>query len=208
MSKVSQYTIHLVRVGETAWDADDRIIGDTDLPMTDAGTAAVATALRSFHDQSLISILLTSHEEAAQQAVKLVGSSTDIKIKAFDSLNNVGQGLWEGVLKSDLENRYPSAYSQWQETPERIVPPEGESFEVALDRLISTIAKATTKAKGPNPVFLLVLRPWAWVTVRCWLNDQKISDIWNQLAQPIQVESYQVTKSSLEAFQKKLRASA
>lgn len=208
MSKPTQYTIHLLRVGETAWDADARIIGDTDLPMTLEGTESVASAIRAFEAQSSISLVLTSQEEAAQQAAKLVGSSADMKIKAIEALTNVGQGLWEGVLHTDLENRCPSAYAQWRETPERIIPPEGESFDDAQDRLISAIAKAVSKAKGPTPSVMIVLRPWAWMTVRCWLNEQKITDIWDQLALPIQVESFQVTKTSLDAFQKKLKASA
>ena len=208
MGKPTKYTIHLLRVGETPWDADSRIIGDTDHPMTAKGTESVASAIRSFQETSPISLLITSNEESAQQAAKLVGSSADMKIKSLDALANVGQGLWEGVLYTDLENKCPSTYAQWKESPERIVPPEGEPFDEAQDRLISAIAKAISKAKGQNPSIMIVLRPWAWVIVRCWLNEQKISEIWSQLDQPMQVESFEVMKSAFDAFQRKLKASA
>lgn len=208
MSKPTQYTIHLLRTGETAWDADDRIIGNTDLPMTTDGIESVASALRSFDDQGSISLLVTSLEESNQQSSKLVRSSVDLKTKPIEALSNIGQGLWEGVSHTDLEKRCPSAYAQWRESPERIIPPEGESFDDAQDRLIAAITKATSKAKGENPSIMLILRPWAWVVVRCWLNEQKISNVWDQLDLPTQVESYQVTKASLEAFQRMFKASA
>jgi len=208
MAKPIGYTIHLLCVGETAWDADSRIIGLTDLPMTEAGSKAVADAIRSFEPDHPISHILTSSEESAQWSANLMITSPDIKLKSIDNLANVGMGLWEGELESILEERCPSAYNQWKENPARITPPEGESFYDAQDRLASSIIKAISKVKGTHPSLAIVLRPWAWAIVRCWLNEQKMCDIWSQLGEPMQVETFELMKSQIDSYQSRAKASA
>jgi broad specificity phosphatase PhoE len=208
MGKPIGYTVHLLKVGETSWDADSRIIGLTDLPMTESGSESVVNAIRNFNPQNPISLVLTSTEESAVWSAKHLVSSQETKLKSIDSLSNIGMGLWEGVLRSDLEERCPSAYHQWQETPERIAPPEGESFYDAQDRLVTSITKAILKTKGENPSIAIVLRPWAWVIVRCWLNDQKICNIWTQLDEPVQVETIELMKSQIDSYQIRTKASA
>ena len=208
MAKPIGYTVHLLRVGETTWDADSRITGQTDMPLTEAGSDAVTKAVRGFDAPAPISLVLSSNEESAVWTSKLFLTNPDIKVKNLDTLANIGMGLWEGVLASDLEDRCPSAYHQWKENPERIAPPEGESLFDAQDRLVPAIIKAMSKSKGEHPSIAIVLRPWAWAIVRCWLNEQKISNIWSQLDESIQVESFTVMKSQIDSYQRRAKASA
>jgi len=176
--------------------------------MTESGSDSVVRAIRAFEPPHPLSLVLTSPEESAQKTSRLLVSSPETKIKSIDSLANVGLGLWEGVLLSDLEDRCPTAFGQWKEAPERIAAPEGESFFDAQDRLISSLIKAMSKAKGVHPTIAIVLRPWAWVIVRCWLNEQKIGDLWSQLALPVEVETFEILKSQLESYQRRTKVSA
>ncbi|MDF1808834.1 MAG: histidine phosphatase family protein [Phycisphaerales bacterium] len=206
MGKPSGYTIYLLRAGETSWDAESRVVGETDLPMTDLGSDSVIEAIRTFEPQHPISLVLTSEEETARRSAKLLIQSAETKLKSSESLNNIGMGLWEGVLQSELEERCPSAYNQWKDAPERITPPEGESLFEAQDRLIGSILKLISKTKGDHPSIALVLRPWAWAIVRCWLNEQKICEIWDQLDEQTCVESFELTKSQVESYQRRSKA--
>lgn len=208
MAKPIGYTLHLLCVGETTWDADSRVTGHTDLPMTETGANAVADAIRAFEPDHPVSLILSSNEESSQWSANLMISSPDIKLKTVENLSNASMGLWEGELESILEERCPTAYNQWKENPARITPPEGESFYDAQDRLVSAIIKAITKAKGTHPSIAIVLRPWAWAIVRCWLNEQKICDIWSQLDEPLQVETFEVMKSQIDSYQSRAKASA
>lgn len=208
MAKALGYTVHLLRVGETSWDKDKRLIGQTDLPMTDQGSNAIINAIRDFKPIDPISLVLVSEEESALAAGKLLAAGPDTKIKPIADLSNVGLGLWEGVLHTDLQDRCPSAYAQWKDSPQRITPPEGESFYDAHERLISAIIKAMSKAKGTHPRIAIVLRPLSWAIVRCWLRDEKLSEIWDQLEAPIAVETFEVMKSYLDASQRRVKASA
>jgi len=197
MSKALGYTVHLLRVGKTSWDEDQRLIGETELPMTEAGSDAVARALRTFKPDTPLSLVLVSQEEGTHTVGKLIAGS-DTRIRTIADLSNVGLGLWEGVLRTDLEERCPSAYAQWKDSPERITPPEGESFQDARYRLVSAIVRAMKKAKGPHPHIAIVLRPWAWAIVRCWLRGADLGEIWKQLDEPVCVETFEVMRSYLE----------
>lgn len=208
MAKALGYTVHLLRVGETLWDQDQRLIGQTDLPMTDHGAHAIAEAIHHFDPSEPISLVLVSEEESSLAAARLLATGPDIRIRTLDELSNVGLGLWEGVLHTNLQERCPSAYGQWKDHPERITPPEGESFYEAQDRLIGALVKAISKAKGVHPHIAIVLRPWAWAIVRCWLRDEKLCAIWDQLGSSIAVETFEIPKSLLDASRHLARANA
>ncbi len=206
MAKPEHFTVHLIRVGETSWDADKRVIGATDLPMTQDGQQAILAATMNFHPSLAPTKLLTSEEESSIWVANQLKSSADLKHKALDSLSNVSMGLWEGELESGLSDRCPTAFKQWKEHPARITPPEGESFHDARDRLIGALQKQLVKYKGDQPQVILVLRSWAWAIVRCSLSGTSLNDIWEQLEQPIEIETFQVTKQQLDECQSHTKA--
>ncbi len=208
MSKPMGYTITLLRAGGTSWDEEERLIGQTDLPMTDQGSDAVARAIHEASFEHPFGLILVSDEESAAAAASMLPKGADTKVKTIAELTNIDLGLWEGVLEKDLEERNPSAYAQWRDKPERIAPPEGESLQDAQHRLINAIAKALSKYKGSNPNVAIVLRPLAWATVRCWLNDEKICSLWSQIESPISVEHFELPKSKLVELKHSSRASA
>ena len=208
MSKPIGYTITLVRTGGTSWDEEDRLIGQTDLPMTELGYDEVARALHEHEFEHPIQTILVSDEEASTKAARMLPQSADTKIKSNEGLRNVDLGLWEGVLSSDLQDRCPSTYAQWKESPERIAPPEGESLLDAQDRLLNAIEKSLTKFKGARPSIAIVLRPLAWGVVRCWLSGGQVCSLWEQLDTDNTIEHFELPKSAFAERKQSSRASA
>ena len=207
MSKPIGYTITLVRTGGTSWDEEDRLIGQTDLPMTELGYDEVARAFHEYQFEHPIQTILVSDEDASTKAAKMLPQNADTKIKPNEDLRNVDLGLWEGVLSSDLQDRCPSTYAQWKENPERIAPPEGESLHDAQDRLLNAIEKSLTKCKGTRPSIAIVLRPLAWGVVRCWLSGEQVCSLWDQLDAQNSIEDCEITKSAFAERKQSSRAS-
>lgn len=208
MSKPIGYTVTLLRTGGTSWDDEDRFVGQTDLPMTEHGSDLVARAVHTGTSQHPFNVILTSDEEACVSSARMLPQGPDTKVKTNTNLKNIGLGLWEGVLASDLQDRNPSTYSQWKEHPERITPPEGESLADGLERLLAAIEKSLSKCKGTNPNIAVVLRPLAWAVVRSWLADERLGTIWKLLEEPIALEHFELTKSELVERKQSTRASA
>jgi len=211
MGKPTGYTITLVRTGQTDWDESGRLIGGTDLPMNEQGEALFREAVGSFvdsPDSPKISAVLTSTEDAAKKAAAILNHGQDARVKEFEGFDNVGLGLWEGVLATELEDRCKTAYREWAESPMRITPPEGEVMTEAQRRLVSTLTKALAKTKGDHPTVAIVLRPLAWALLRAWITGSDSIDVWESLKTPIDVEIFELTADRLAMYAQSVRASA
>ncbi|MCA9303159.1 MAG: histidine phosphatase family protein [Phycisphaerales bacterium] len=211
MGKPTGYTIVLVRTGPTDWDESGRLIGGTDLPMSTQGEQQFRDAIRASVDSAespKISSILTSSEEAALKASAILNHGHDAKIRELDGLCNVGLGLWEGVLATELEERCKTAYREWADSPMRITPPEGETMTEAQDRLVSSLIKGLSKSKGDHPVVAVVLRPLAWALLRGWMMGSDTIDVWESLEAPITVETIELSSERIGSFSQRIRASA
>ena len=93
-----------------------------------------------------------------------------LKPKTLKTLHNLNQGLWQGMLFDDVKSKQPRVYRQWQERPDTVCPPEGETLREATDRLKAAIAKLTKKHKS-GTIALVLSQPLASV-LRCMLRRE------------------------------------
>lgn len=211
MAKSSGYTIVLVRTGPTDWDESGRLIGTTDLPMSEHGETLFRDAIKRYTDlpeTPKISTILTSPEEASTKAAAILNHGHSAKIKEYEGFANVGLGLWEGVLATELEERNKTTYREWADSPMRISPPDGETMSVAQDRLVSTLIKALSKVKGEHPTVALILRPLSWALLRRWIENSDTIDVWESIESPIEVETIELSSEQLASYSRRVRASA
>ena len=167
----------VLRAGPSSWEADGRIVGASDLPMTEAGRESVARLIDEMPDDKL-SLILAAPDEASQQTAKLLRNGSGVKVKTVQGLSEVDLGLWEGVLGADLEDRFPTIYKQWLEDPSSVRAPEGEAFSDAQDRVLSELARALEKVKGDTPSIGVVVRPLAAGILRCFLEHRPTGELW------------------------------
>lgn len=177
MPKPTSFRVMVLRAGPSAWETDGRIVGASDLPMTDEGREAIAREIDEMPDDGL-SLILAASDEASQQTAKLLRNGSGVKVKTAEGLGEIGLGLWEGVLGADLEERFPTIYKQWLEDPSSVQAPEGEAFADAQDRVLSELARALEKAKGEVPSIGVVVRPLAAGIIRCFLEHRPASELW------------------------------
>ena len=65
----------------------------------------------------------------------------------LDDLRNLDHGLWQGMLIDDVKAKQPKVYRQWQEHPETVCPPDGESIQMVQERLHRALNKIAKKQK-------------------------------------------------------------
>ena len=63
-------------------------------------------------------------------------------------MQNLNQGLWQGMLVEDVRHKQPKVYRQWQEQPENVCPPEGEMLEQADERVRAAMIEAAEASQG------------------------------------------------------------
>jgi broad specificity phosphatase PhoE len=203
MTKASHFTIVLLRSCSTSWDSESRLCGATDLPATDESIDELSRILHESSDiaplRAMMDSVLCGPSDVSMESARLLVGTTETKIRTIDDLAEVNLGLWEGVRREDLEERFPSVYSQWIEQPGTVAPPDGESLEEVQDRVLGVLFSRLLKLKSEHPVVGLVLRPYAWSVLKCWLDQRPLSEVWGYLEGGGSVESFSLDRAVIDA---------
>jgi broad specificity phosphatase PhoE len=80
------------------------------------------------------------------------------------------------MLIEDVKRKQPKVYRQWQDQPEIMCPPEGETLSHAQQRVQSALSKLLKKQKE-GAVGLVVPEPLATL-VASYLSHTELGDLW------------------------------
>lgn len=165
-------TILLIRSGITEFDCQGRIQGTLDVPLCEDGRRQAVTIAEDLIDRSAsISALYAGPCLSAQQTAEIIGQRLKLKYKTIDSLHNLDQGLWQGMLFEDVKTKQPKVYRQWQTAPDTVCPPEGETIHDAAERVKKALSKLTKKHKSGT--IALVVSPQLASVLRSLLRQDQ-----------------------------------
>jgi broad specificity phosphatase PhoE len=102
----------LWRHGRTEWNATGRIQGQLDPPLDDVGVEQAAAAAAVLAGLAPAAIVASDLERAAVTADALA-SRAGLAVKSDPRLREIGLGTWEGLLREEVEERYPDEFSAW-----------------------------------------------------------------------------------------------
>ena len=160
--------IVLIRPGCTDFDEQKRIQGRLDLPLNSRGQEQVQQLVEQLHGIPL-EVIYTSKSEPAKATAEAIGDSLSVPVKINEGLVNLNQGLWQGLQTDEVRRKYPKAFKQWQESPETICPPEGETVSDAMTRIKKTIKKPMKRHK----VFGIVATEPLMSLISCLITDRE-----------------------------------
>ncbi len=186
--------ILLVRPGLTDFDEQGRIKGTLDLPLSDQGAEQVAqTADALAHEP--IDAIYVSPCRCCEQTATALSQRRDVKAKTLKGLENLNHGLWHGKQIEEVKHQQPKVYRQWQEHPETVCPPEGESLTVVKQRVATTLAKLMKKHKD-GVIALIAPEPLTSVILSL-LNESSLGDLWQAECRAGGWEVFQVVPKRL-----------
>ena len=151
--------IVLVKPGVTDFDAQGRITGTLDVPLSDSGIAqaqSVATELAGVE----ITAVYSGPCLAAQQTAVEITAHSRVRPRVEAKLKNVDMGLWQGRELDELKTNQPRFVRQWQENPEQICPPGGETLMDVRPRVDAFLKRISRKHKS-GVVVVVVADPLA-----------------------------------------------
>lgn len=137
-------TVVLVRPGCTDFDEQKRIQGSLELPLNDRGQCQLTKVIDAIRDQP-VEAVVTGPCEPCRSTAEAVASALDVTMKEKKELCNLDQGLWQGLCVDEIRKKFPRVFKQWEEAPETVCPPEGETVAVAVERMISALKKPLKK---------------------------------------------------------------
>ena len=167
--------IVLIRPGATDFDEQRRIQGTLDIPLSAKGNLEVARAIEHLQDAGM-EALYCSECEPARETAEAIANATGLRIKNLDNMQNLNHGLWQGMLVDEIKRKHPKVYRQWQEQPENVCPPEGETIDGARARVRAALKKLLKRHKD-GVIGLVVPEPLASL-VRSYLQGSEVRDLW------------------------------
>jgi probable phosphoglycerate mutase len=132
--------ICLVRHGETTWNAEGRVQGQTDIPLSAVGhaQARAAAAILARHDFSAIysSDLLRVRQTAEPAAQRLA-----LPVVLDPQLRERHYGIFECLLYTEVRSRFPEHYARFRDKDPEFDFDTGESLRAFFDRALGALRR-------------------------------------------------------------------
>lgn len=143
--------ILLIRHGETAWNADRRLQGHTDIALNEEGQRQ-AQALGLALAGERLDMVVASDLQRASQTAQAVAGQHGIALRHDAQLRERCYGAFEGMLYSEIAKAYPADYALWQARDIDALMPSGpraaESFRQFYQRVIGAIGDWARQYRG------------------------------------------------------------
>jgi probable phosphoglycerate mutase len=176
-------SILLIRAGTTEYESQGRIQGALDVPLSEGGRKQVEQTASELTQQSAaVETLYAAPGRAAQQTAEILSQRLGLKFKTLKKLDNLNQGLWQGMLVEEVRAKQPKVFRQWQENPETVCPPKGETVQSARERLQEVLGKLARKHKR-GQIAMVVSEPLASL-LRGLLTNEGVTDLWPVIGAP------------------------
>jgi len=170
--------LYLVRHGQTDWNLEGRYQGQTDLPLNAAGRAQAASL-----SQELAGIPFTavysSDLRRARETAEILAAARGLAVQLDPRLREIGLGVWEGQLFTEIATRYPVEWAERLRDPLNARPAGGECVaEVA--RRAAEAASDIARAHPAGPV-LIVSHGVALATLLCQARGRPLAETYQAI---------------------------
>ena len=167
----------LVRHGETDWNRQGRFQGQIDIPLNANGRAQ-AEAARAFLAAVPIQRAYTSSMARPRQTAEaILAAHPGVPLTSSRGLMEIGHGLWEGCLESEIAAGWPALLDDWKRAPQTVQMPEGETIQEVWDRSMATWNRIVASL-DLHETALVVAHDAVNKTILCALLGLTPADIW------------------------------
>lgn len=140
----------LVRHGQTAVNAEGRLQGRIDAPLTETGRAQAAACARALRGPAEV---ITSPLLRARQTAETI--APDRAIEVDERWIELDYGDWDGAVLKTMDQ---AAWERWRSDPS-FAPPGGESLEALAHRVVDACEALAPRARDRDVVVVSHVSP-------------------------------------------------
>lgn len=118
--------LYLIRHGESLFNAEGRIQGQSDVALSPLGLRQAKAIAFSLGQQPIEAVFSSPLRRAIETAEPLA-RRLDVELRTDDRLREINAGIFQGLLWAEIEEKFPDESRPWHEGQPDFVIPGGES---------------------------------------------------------------------------------
>lgn len=134
----------VVRHGETLYNAQSRVTGQTDIPLSALGEQQAAALGKRLAAESLAAIV-ASDLQRARVTAQAVARHHKLPVQEDADLREISFGAWEGAIYDEIVARDADLVQRWLSDPTIYAPPGGETVIQLRDRVVRALERWQTR---------------------------------------------------------------
>jgi probable phosphoglycerate mutase len=127
----------LVRHGESEWNRTGRYQGQEDAPLSSLGLQQAEALAKRLRNEKIDAIYASPLQRARKTAEAIAQFHSGVPFVEDRALFEIHHGEWQGLLASEVRERYAELLEEWRTYPTRCQMPGGESFSNILKRTLN-----------------------------------------------------------------------
>ncbi len=136
-----------VRHGQTAWNAQSRIQGHTDIGLDAVGEWQAERLAEALADTDLAAVYASDLQRAMQTALPLA-SQAGLTIATDAGLRERGFGVFEGLSHAEVERLWPEQVLRWRQRDAAFGPEGGETLAGFYARSVACAERLAARHPG------------------------------------------------------------
>ncbi len=147
-------TLYLVRHGETTYNAQGRIQGHLDSPLSDLGLRQAEAVAARLARESFAAVYASDLSRASVTARAIAGPH-QLPVNETQLLRESRLGVVEGLTSAEMEERYPAVLHEWRRSPLLFRPPGAETLEEVVERVGGFLEQALRNHRDGEKILVV-----------------------------------------------------
>lgn len=126
-------TLYLVRHGETTYNAEGRIQGHSDAPLSSLGLRQ-AEAIACRLSRESFAAIFSSDLGRARATAEIIAADRELPVRTTPLLRESNLGVLQGLTRAEVDERYPREHYEWRRDNTPLRPPGAESWDDVVER--------------------------------------------------------------------------
>ena len=166
----------LIRHGETDWNAEGRWQGQIDVPLNENGRKNAREMAQSLEGVG-IQAIYSSDLMRALETAQALGEAAGLDVQTDARLREIHQGDWQGMLVTEIQERYNQRFEQRMQDPWAVAPPGGETVVQVQERVFRALDDILQK--HTDETVAIVAHGFVIALLRVRLEGRPTEQIWD-----------------------------
>ncbi len=143
----------VVRHGETRYNLEDRLTGQSDIPLNLLGERQ-ATLVGAFLATEQVDVIVSSDLQRARKTAMVVAAYHDLPVEEDPAIREMSLGNWEGKTMAEVAVTEPEQLQRWRDDASHCAPDGGETLLEVQNRVKQALERWYTRYPDGSVVWV------------------------------------------------------